>query len=146
MILFSTPEPFSKGVNKLKFGSNYGQKISFSNPTWMPRQYSLFGTLKKITPNHSYTLFSPKKNRSLLRLAIVTCTRGSIRVYDRFNALLAEFSSGKKLICKNIKRPRVTFRPLKSTRKRNEKEEAMGAVIKIPAAIPARDLRRILAA
>ena len=143
MILFSTPEPFSKGVNKLKFGSNYGQK----NPTWMPRQYSLFGTLEKITPNLSYTLFPPPKNRSLLRPAIVTCTRGSIRVYDRFNALLAECSSGKKLICKNIKRPRVTFRPLKSTRKRNEKEElAMGAVIKIPVAIPARDLRRILAA
>jgi len=53
-----------------------------------------------------------------------------------FNAPLAEFSSGKKLICKNIKRPRVTFRPLKSTRKRNEREEEE-EVIKIPP----RDLR-----
>ena len=106
---------------------------------------SIWDTRKNNTKPLIYSI-SPPKNRSLLRPAIVTCTRGSIRVYDRFNALLAECSSGKKLICKNIKRPRVTFRPLKSTRKRNEKEEAMGAVIKIPVAIPARDLRRILAA
>ena len=50
MILFSIAEPFSKGKQtpiwqNEKKGALYGQKTSFSNPTWMPWQYSLFGTL-----------------------------------------------------------------------------------------------------
>lgn len=58
-------------------------------------------------------------HRSSPRPAIETCTREFTRVSDRFIVRLAEYSFGKKLTCKSIRKRKATFKPPKSTRKRS---------------------------
>ena len=57
--------------------------------------------------------------RSSLRPAIETCTREFTRVFDRFIVRPAEYSFGKKLTCKSIRKPKAISKLQKYMRKRS---------------------------